>query len=106
TVFLCTQKEIDRVILEAAQLEFVPQPIVPLVKSIGGMLRFMKGWRETHDLVRQQIREKKPAVVIGLGGYAAGVAVRRASTKQRWRCSKTSSCKAGRSCTWPGGSTR
>lgn len=82
TVFLCTQKEIDRVILEAAQLEFVPQPIVPLVKSIGGMLRFMKGWRETHDLVKQQIRDKKPAVVLGLGGYAAGVAVRRASTKK------------------------
>jgi hypothetical protein len=46
-VFLCTQKEIDRVILEAAGFEFVPQPIVPPVRTIGGLLKFWKSWRET-----------------------------------------------------------
>ena len=35
-VFLCTQKEIDRVILEAAGFEFIPQPIVPPERTIGG----------------------------------------------------------------------
>ena len=35
-VFLCTQREIDRVILEPTGFEFIPQPIVPPVKSVGG----------------------------------------------------------------------
>src|SRR2546430_7185210 len=81
-IFLCTQKEIDRVILEAAQFQFVAQPIVPPAKSIGGMLRFLKSWRETNDLVKQQIRQRSPVAVIGLGGYAAGVAVKIAALKK------------------------
>jgi UDP-N-acetylglucosamine--N-acetylmuramyl-(pentapeptide) pyrophosphoryl-undecaprenol N-acetylglucosamine transferase len=83
-VFLCTTKEIDRVILEPTGFEFVPQPILPLPKltSVGDLLRFWRGWRETKDLVRDLIRERKPAAVLGLGGYAAGVAVKVASLKK------------------------
>jgi UDP-N-acetylglucosamine--N-acetylmuramyl-(pentapeptide) pyrophosphoryl-undecaprenol N-acetylglucosamine transferase len=81
-VFLCTQKEIDRVILEAAGFEFIAQPIVPLVRTAGGLIKFWRTWRETNDLVRQQFRAQKPAAVLGLGGYAAGVAVRRAAVKK------------------------
>jgi UDP-N-acetylglucosamine--N-acetylmuramyl-(pentapeptide) pyrophosphoryl-undecaprenol N-acetylglucosamine transferase len=81
-IFLCTQKEIDRVILEAAQLQFIPQPIVPPVKTVGGLLTFWKSWRETKDLVSQEIAKGKPAAVLGLGGYAAGVAVKTASLKK------------------------
>ena len=46
-VFLCTTKEIDRVILEPTGFEFVPQPILPLPKltSVGDLLRFWRGWR-------------------------------------------------------------
>ncbi|HYO07612.1 MAG TPA: UDP-N-acetylglucosamine--N-acetylmuramyl-(pentapeptide) pyrophosphoryl-undecaprenol N-acetylglucosamine transferase [Tepidisphaeraceae bacterium] len=80
-IFLCTQKEIDRVILEAAGFEFVPQPVVPLARNIGGLLKFWSSWRETKDLVRQKLREHKPAAVIGLGGYAAGVAVKVAALR-------------------------
>src|SRR5277367_3737744 len=78
-VFLCTNREIDRVILEPTGFEFIPQPIVPVVKTIGGLLRFWKGWRETKDQVRAILRERKPAAVLGLGGYAAGVAVKMAA---------------------------
>jgi UDP-N-acetylglucosamine--N-acetylmuramyl-(pentapeptide) pyrophosphoryl-undecaprenol N-acetylglucosamine transferase len=83
-VFLCTSKEIDRVILEPTGFEFVPQPILPLPKltSVGDLLRFWRGWRETKDLVRDLIRDRKPAAVLGLGGYAAGVAVKVASLKK------------------------
>src|SRR5215207_4714470 len=77
-LFLCTSKEIDRVILEPTGFEFIPQPVLPLPRmtSVGGLLRFWRSWRETKDLVRKLIRERKPAVVLGLGGYAAGVAVK------------------------------
>jgi UDP-N-acetylglucosamine--N-acetylmuramyl-(pentapeptide) pyrophosphoryl-undecaprenol N-acetylglucosamine transferase len=80
-LFLCTTRDIDRVILEPTGFEFIPQPIVPPVKTVGGLLRFWKSWRETKDLVRKTLRERRPAAVLGLGGYAAGVAVKVAAQK-------------------------
>ena len=51
-LFMCTTREIDRVILEPTGFEFIPQPIVPPVKTVGGLLKFWKSWRETKDLVK------------------------------------------------------
>ena len=81
-IFLCTQRSIDRVILEPTGFEFIPQPIVPPARSISGLLRFWKSWRETKDLVRELLRDQKPAAVLGLGGYAAGAAVRAAAARK------------------------
>ena len=81
-VFLCTRREIDKVILQPTGFEFIPQPIVPPVTTIGGLLRFWKSWRETKDQVRQILRETKPTAVLGLGGYAAGVAVKMAAARK------------------------
>lgn len=78
-VFLCTEREIDRVILEPTGFDFIPQPIVPPVRTVGGLLKFWRGWRETKDLVGKLLRERRPAAVVGLGGYAAGVAVKMAA---------------------------
>lgn len=78
---LCTARDIDRVILTPTGLEFLPQPIVPPGKSINGLLRFWKSWRETKDMVKQLLRERKPAAVLGLGGYAAGVGVKLAAER-------------------------
>jgi UDP-N-acetylglucosamine--N-acetylmuramyl-(pentapeptide) pyrophosphoryl-undecaprenol N-acetylglucosamine transferase len=81
-VFLCTQRAIDSVILQPTGFEFIPQPIVPVVRSISGLLRFWKGWRETRDQVRDLLKSRPPAVVLGLGGYAAGVAVKMAAERK------------------------
>jgi UDP-N-acetylglucosamine--N-acetylmuramyl-(pentapeptide) pyrophosphoryl-undecaprenol N-acetylglucosamine transferase len=78
-VFLCTKREIDRVILQPSGFEFVPQPIVPVVKTIDGLLRFWKGWRETRDLIRALLNDRNPSAVLGLGGYAAWVPVKMAA---------------------------
>jgi UDP-N-acetylglucosamine--N-acetylmuramyl-(pentapeptide) pyrophosphoryl-undecaprenol N-acetylglucosamine transferase len=75
-IFLCTQREIDRTILRPTGFEFIEQPIVPPTKTVGGLLKFWTSWRETKDLVRTARREHHPAAVLGLGGYAAGVAVK------------------------------
>jgi len=80
-VFLCTQREIDRVILKETGFEFVEQPIVRLAHSVSGLLRFWEGWRKTKDMVRKVLDDRKPAAVLGLGGYAAGVAVKLAAEK-------------------------
>jgi UDP-N-acetylglucosamine--N-acetylmuramyl-(pentapeptide) pyrophosphoryl-undecaprenol N-acetylglucosamine transferase len=78
-LFLCTAREIDRVILGPTGFEFVEQPIVPPRKSVGGLLRFWKAWRETSDLVQRLLVERPASAVLGLGGYAAGVAVKHAA---------------------------
>jgi UDP-N-acetylglucosamine--N-acetylmuramyl-(pentapeptide) pyrophosphoryl-undecaprenol N-acetylglucosamine transferase len=80
-LFLCTQREIDTKILKPTGYEFLPQPIVPPHRSIGGLLKFWKSWRETKDLVKRVLRERNVIGVLGLGGYAAGVAVRYSAEK-------------------------
>jgi UDP-N-acetylglucosamine--N-acetylmuramyl-(pentapeptide) pyrophosphoryl-undecaprenol N-acetylglucosamine transferase len=82
-VFFVTGRELDRVILEPTGFEFIPQPILPLpsVTNVGGLLKFWKSWRETKDLVRGILKDRKPAAVLGLGGYAAGVAVKVAAQR-------------------------
>ena len=75
-LFLCTKRPIDETILTPTRLPFVKQPIVPLVKSVGGLLSFWKAYRETLDLIKQTVRERKPLAVLGLGGYAAWPAVK------------------------------
>jgi UDP-N-acetylglucosamine--N-acetylmuramyl-(pentapeptide) pyrophosphoryl-undecaprenol N-acetylglucosamine transferase len=81
-LFLCTEREIDRVILEPTGFQFITQPIVPPRRTIGGLLKFWRSWRGTIDLVKEILRDRRPAVVLGLGGYAAGVAVKRAAMRQ------------------------
>src|SRR4051812_21883574 len=70
-VFLCTTREIDKVILEPTGFEFIPQPIERPHRSVGGLLKFWKSWRETMSLGRKLLKERQPAAVVGLGGDAA-----------------------------------
>lgn len=79
-LFLCTTREIDAVILKPAGFEFIPQPIVP--PRFADVLKFFLTWRETRALVADVLSDRKPAVVVGLGGYAAGTAVKMASRKK------------------------
>jgi UDP-N-acetylglucosamine--N-acetylmuramyl-(pentapeptide) pyrophosphoryl-undecaprenol N-acetylglucosamine transferase len=78
-LFLCTQRDIDRTILDQTPFAYQTQPIVPPRRSIGGLLRFWRAWRATQDLVRSIVKTRQPVAVLGLGGYAAGVAVKCAS---------------------------
>lgn len=80
-VFLCTMREIDETILTPTGFEYIRQPIVPPTRSVGGLLKFWQSWRQTKEQVRGAIREHKPLAVLGLGGYAAGVAVKYAAHK-------------------------
>src|SRR5258705_4651016 len=90
-LFLCTQREIDRIILQPAGFPFIAQPIVPPLTTVPGLLKFWKSWRETKDMVRSIVKGKahgwqsvgppsKISAVLGLGGYAAGVAVKYCAT--------------------------
>jgi UDP-N-acetylglucosamine--N-acetylmuramyl-(pentapeptide) pyrophosphoryl-undecaprenol N-acetylglucosamine transferase len=78
-LFLTTSREIDKVILAPTGMEMIAQPIVPPHKTIGGLLKFWRSWRDTKDMVDKILKERRPTVVLGLGGYAAGVAVKQAA---------------------------
>jgi UDP-N-acetylglucosamine--N-acetylmuramyl-(pentapeptide) pyrophosphoryl-undecaprenol N-acetylglucosamine transferase len=86
-LFLCTQRDIDRIILQPTGFPFITQPIVPPVTTVPGLLKFWKSWRESKDLIRSLVKGKphgwqsvgpptKISAILGLGGYAAGVAVK------------------------------
>jgi UDP-N-acetylglucosamine--N-acetylmuramyl-(pentapeptide) pyrophosphoryl-undecaprenol N-acetylglucosamine transferase len=79
-VFLCTTREIDRVILEPSGFEFIPQPIVP--PKLVDVLKFFRTYQETRELVNRVLSERAPAAVVGLGGYAAGIAVKFAAKRK------------------------
>jgi len=79
-LFLCTTREIDRVILEPTGFEFIGQPIVP--PRLADVLKFFRTYRETRDLVQRVLSQRQPLAVLGLGGYAAGVAVKSAAKKK------------------------
>ena len=81
-LFLCTTRAIDQIILEPTGFEFIAQPILPPDRSMTGLLKFWKSWRETKELVTRILKERSPALVLGLGGYAAGVAVKLAGRQK------------------------
>lgn len=78
-LFLCTQRDIDRTILGSTGFEFITQPIVPPRRSVGGLLKFWRAWRQTQDTVKEVLKDRRPAAALGLGGYAAGLAVKLSS---------------------------
>jgi len=81
-VFLCTQREIDKVILDPTGFEYIAQPIVPPSRTITGLLKFWRAWRETKDVLRAMFKREKVAAAIGLGGFAAGAAIRMAASRK------------------------
>lgn len=81
-LFLCTTRAIDQIILDPTGFAYHRQPIVPPTRSVGGLLRFFRSWRETKDQLRQIRKDLSPSAVLGLGGYAAGPAVRYLAEKR------------------------
>ncbi len=80
-LFLCTQREIDKVILGPTGFEYIAQPIVPPSTSVSGLLKFWRAWRETKDLLRAMFKRERVTAAIGLGGFAAGAAIRMAASR-------------------------
>jgi UDP-N-acetylglucosamine--N-acetylmuramyl-(pentapeptide) pyrophosphoryl-undecaprenol N-acetylglucosamine transferase len=81
-LFLCTEREIDKVILAPTGFEFIAQPIVPPATSISGLLKFWRAWRETKDMLRAMFKNERVTAAIGLGGFAAGAAIRMAGSRK------------------------
>ncbi len=77
-VFACSDREIDRRVLETTPHAMVPQPVVPVPRGFGGWGRFLRRWRRSRKQARQMLSDLDPRAVLGLGGFAAGPIVRQA----------------------------
>jgi len=82
-LFLCTEKPIDRRFLDPTPWGRVVQPIRPLPRSPLTLGGFVRRWLSSLRLARRILRDVRPAAVLGLGGYAAGPAVRAAAGRVR-----------------------
>ena len=78
-VFACSARAIDDRILEAQPYPFVPQPVRPLPARPLGWPGFLLAWARSAGLARRLMADLRPAAVLGLGGFAAGPVVCRAS---------------------------
>lgn len=75
-LFLCTDKPIDGRFLDGTGFGQVPQPIRAFPRRPSGLPGFLVRWRRSVRLARRVMRDVQPAALLGLGGYAAGPAVR------------------------------
>lgn len=77
-VFACSERAIDRRILEGQPYPFVPQPVRAIPRRPWGWPGFLGAWVRSGRLARGLIRDLRPAAVLGLGGFAAAPVVFRA----------------------------
>ena len=78
-VFACSNRAIDRRILDARPYAVVPQPVLPLPNRPGKVCPFLVAWLSAKAQARQMVGDLRPRAVLGLGGFAAAPVVRAAA---------------------------
>ena len=82
-LFLCTERPIDREILQKSPWPFETQPVKPIPRPrLKEIVNFFQCWRASMKLCRRIMQQEKPAAVLGLGGFASGPALKTASRLQ------------------------
>ena len=72
---LSTDRPLDRAILEPTGVAWRAQPVRPWPTKLWALPGFYLAWRRSLRLARQLMRQRRPAAVLGTGGYGAGPAV-------------------------------
>ena len=80
-VFACSDRPIDRRVLDDQPCGIVPQPARPLPRRPREAWGFLRAWRASRRLARRLLRDLRPAAVLGLGGFAAGPVVCQAARR-------------------------
>jgi UDP-N-acetylglucosamine--N-acetylmuramyl-(pentapeptide) pyrophosphoryl-undecaprenol N-acetylglucosamine transferase len=79
-LFLCTQREIDKEILCKAGLSFETQPVRPLlVRQPMSWFGFWRDWQGSLRICGDIMRKRRPAAVLGLGGFGSGPGLKAAA---------------------------
>ena len=75
-VFLCSSREIDRLILQDEPFGVVTQPIRPAPARKREVIGFVRALRASRRIAKRAISRANPRAVLGLGGFAAWPGVR------------------------------
>ncbi|MFQ5424547.1 MAG: glycosyltransferase [Phycisphaerae bacterium] len=67
-----TSRVIDRKLVAARGYELVPQDVKVLTLKPWRWPGFLGAWRRSRRVARDRFQSRRPAVILGLGGYAAG----------------------------------
>ncbi|NBX26084.1 MAG: hypothetical protein EBQ99_08565 [Planctomycetes bacterium] len=78
TLFLCSDRPVDALMLGEAGARFEPMPARPPSWHPRRALRFLRGWFATGSATRTAIRRLDVGQVISLGGFVSAPVVRRA----------------------------
>lgn len=81
-LFACSDRPVDRSMLERAGADFVPMPARPFSRRLRGLLDFGLGFRRTTRLVRHLLRERRIELVVALGGYVSAPIASAAAREQ------------------------
>lgn len=73
-LWAATPRPVDQRLLSKFGDHYIQQPVQPLVKSVGKLWGFWKGWRDSCAYWNHYLRENDVHCVVALGGYAAGPA--------------------------------
>ena len=80
-IFACSNRAIDRRVLDPLPYGVVVQPIRTMPRSARGWGAFGLSLIRSAGLAREMLRNLQPAAVLGLGGFAAWPVVSRASRR-------------------------
>ncbi len=67
-----TKRPIDHKLVSGCGYELVQQSVQPFPSKFWSWPGFLMGWRRSVRRARERFESRKPVVVLGLGGYAAG----------------------------------
>lgn len=70
--FFCTGRSIDQEVLGQTHVEARPLTVQPLPTRPWRWPRFLWRWRQSVSACRKAFRQRRPAVIVGAGGYASG----------------------------------
>jgi UDP-N-acetylglucosamine--N-acetylmuramyl-(pentapeptide) pyrophosphoryl-undecaprenol N-acetylglucosamine transferase len=70
--FFCTDRPIDRDVLGKVQVEARPLSVLPFPTRPWRWPKFLWRWRQSVAVCRRAFSQRRPAVVVGAGGYASG----------------------------------
>lgn len=67
-----TTRPIDKKLTDHRNIPLVAQTVQPIPRKIGQVWPFFRGWFKSVKQAKVNFKQRPPAVVLGLGGYAAG----------------------------------
>lgn len=67
-----TTRPIDKKLTEHRNIPLIEQSVQAIPRKIGQTWPFFRGWFKSVKVAKQNFKQRPPAIVLGLGGYAAG----------------------------------